>query len=164
MGRKSPEDISGAIFRSGGRPPSPPKHLSPAAKVEWWQIVNDRPADYFRASNFAVLAAYCTLVVASRRLFSYFEQLELSRPDYSSTVSEVAKLSAALTGFSAKLRLNPSNEIARQSRKQDERGMPDDAEGVLFGASHRLLGGFAKEKVVPMKSRPKKKPLDAPPL
>jgi hypothetical protein len=170
MGRKSSEDVSGALFRAGGKPPSPPAYLSPEAKAEWWQIVNDRPADYFRPSNFAFLAHYCAVLVAARKLFRYFETLELSRPDYGATVSEVAKLSAALSGFATKLRLLPSNEIDRRSRKMDEKGSGESEDDD----PHHLLGGFAvwghqsgrlgAKNVVKMKRRPRKPKLDAPPL
>jgi phage terminase small subunit len=177
MARRSSEDISASMWRAGGEPPPPPEYLSPAAKVEWWAVVNDRPPDFFRASNFGVLASYCTILVAAKRLFAYFERREISANDYNATIAEVSKLSSTLLNYASRLRLTPSSEIDRRSGKLAEHGPPDDPDGVLFGDAikrSRLLGGYATrpgkaaDGVVDLstaaKRRPRKPKLDAPPL
>jgi phage terminase small subunit len=176
MPRRSAEERGAALYRVGGRPPVPPDYLSDAAKAVWRTIVADRPADYFRPSNYDLLASYCSLLVTARELFRRMESLDQDTQyaSFGIAVAQAAKLSAALTGFAAKLRLTPSAEIDRKSRKLDERGMLED-DPTLFGAEYweardkrRLLGGHAahgaKANVVKIKGTKRRPPLDAPPL
>jgi hypothetical protein len=135
MPRQSGEDRAAAVWRTKGRPPGPPGYLSDDAAAVWRTITADRPPDYFRPSNYDLLASYCSLVVTSRELFRRLEDLDprTQSISFASTVAHAAKLSTALTGFASKLRLCPSNEIDRKSRRQDQRAFPDDP----------LLGGYA---------------------
>ena len=66
MPRISPAARAAAVWRAGGRKPAPPKHMSAAAKRIWRQIVDDRPGDWFRASNLLLLEQLCETVAAQR--------------------------------------------------------------------------------------------------
>jgi hypothetical protein len=136
MGRKSAENISGSLWRAGNKPPAPPADMSKEAKAEWLEITRDRPADYFRKSNFSLLRSYCELTVSARRALGELEGLDPSGPRYAAAVHTSTKLSTSLLGYATKLRLFPSHEIDRKSRHQDERGQVGDP----------LLGGFAVQR------------------
>ena len=66
MPRISPAARAAAVWKAGGRKPTPPKHMSAAARSIWRQIVADRPADWFRPGSLLLLEQLCEIMVAQR--------------------------------------------------------------------------------------------------
>lgn len=56
--------------------PQPPSELTDEQASEWWAIVEDRPADWWTPSNFALLAQYCRHVVTARRVAQLIQAAE----------------------------------------------------------------------------------------
>jgi hypothetical protein len=74
MPRQSIEARSAAIYRRGGKHPSPPKHLSDEAKKLWKEIVEDRPIDYFRPGALYLLEQLCIMTIAARRVSAWLQE------------------------------------------------------------------------------------------
>ena len=69
-GRKSSASLSvvkDATTTSVQRP-GPPSDLTDEQGDEWQAVVDDRPADWFTPSNYALLSQYCRHVVTARRV------------------------------------------------------------------------------------------------
>jgi phage terminase small subunit len=60
MPRISAEARAAAVWRTGGRPPRAPKHLSAGAKKVWQEIVAGYPDDYFQPGATILLEQLCT--------------------------------------------------------------------------------------------------------
>jgi hypothetical protein len=67
MPRISAEARAAAVFRSGVAGQEPPEHLTVAAKRLWREIVDDRPADFFRPGSLQLLEVFCQLTIEERR-------------------------------------------------------------------------------------------------
>ena len=68
MPRQSAENKAAAAWRSGGKRPEPPKHLSRVAKAMWRQIVNSRPPDHFGPGATHLLESFVVVTLAARDL------------------------------------------------------------------------------------------------
>jgi hypothetical protein len=134
MPRISAEARAAAVFRSGVAGQEPPKHLTVAAKRLWREIVDDRPADFFRPGSLQLLEVFCQLTIEERALL---RRVRLAEGEEKAKLLQLARqLSGTLVGIAKALRLCTRNDIDRHSRKLDERG-------DVGGAQSRLLGGAA---------------------
>jgi hypothetical protein len=88
MPRQSIEARSAAIYRRGGKRPSPPANLSDEAKKLWREIVEDRPIDYFRPGALYLLEQLCVMTVAARRVSAWLQE-RLWRRGRGGSVSEI---------------------------------------------------------------------------
>src|SRR5579864_7832422 len=68
MPRMSAEARGAVSYRSGSRPPPPPKDLSPEAAKLWRAIVRAKPIGWFDAGSLPLLARYCRTAVRAERL------------------------------------------------------------------------------------------------
>lgn len=75
-GRKSAAELEVAQPVELVARPDAPYDLSDEESVEWWGIVNARPADYFPKETHGMLADYCRHVVRSRRVADMIRALE----------------------------------------------------------------------------------------
>ena len=66
MARISAENRSGSVWRAGTKHPRPPAHLTPAAKRIWREVVECRPADFFRPGALHLLETFCEGVATQR--------------------------------------------------------------------------------------------------
>jgi phage terminase small subunit len=101
MPRKSAEDIAGAYYRTEGKPPVAPEHLSPQAKKLWREITSSRPPDYFTAGATQLLEAFCQTTEMHRFYMSVWAH-DRTNVDY---VKAIATLNASLSTLATKLRL-----------------------------------------------------------
>jgi hypothetical protein len=155
MPRISAESRSAALFRAQLKRRPVPRRLKPAAKAIWQDIVDDRPADWFRAGNWELLEQYCELLVQQRACLDALAKLQPTEEGYSALLRSASRLAATLTILATKLRLTVQWDVQAKSRKTDEKGQP---------AHDPLLGGLAWReqsatpgRVVRIGSRPSSK-------
>jgi hypothetical protein len=126
MPRISPAARAAAIWRSGGRKPAPPRHMSTAAKRIWRGIVADRPIDWFRPGSLLLLEQLCEVMVAQRAALA-----QLARdPRDVDAIRAVKDYAGILNVTASRLRLTVQTDVERKSRKVDER---EPAADVLLG-------------------------------
>jgi phage terminase small subunit len=129
MPRISPAARAAAIWKTGGQKPRPPKHLSADAKRIWSEIVDDRPADWFRPGSLLMLEQLCEVMVAQRKAL-----MQLAKnPNDPDTIRAVKDFAAIVNGTAVKLRLSVQADVDRRSRRVDEKEP---------GADVLLLGGW----------------------
>ena len=147
MPRKSAEQRSGSVWRAGAKHPKPPAHLSPVARKVWREVVECRPADFFRPGALHLLETFCEGVATQREHFASLRQVRadaaandeetdrrvLSLRD-EAAVKRVKDFGLMLATVASKLRISVQAEVDRKSRQTDERE-PEVA------ARTRLLGG-----------------------
>jgi hypothetical protein len=74
MPRISAEARSAAAWRAQGVHPKPPENLSKPAKAIWHEIVDCRPADFFKPGALHLLEQLCVATVAARRVADLVEE------------------------------------------------------------------------------------------
>lgn len=155
MPRISAESRSAAMFRAQLKKRPAPRRLNPAAKAVWHEIVDDRPADWFRAGNWELLEQYCELFVQQRACLDALARLQPAEEGYPALLRSASRLAATLTTLATKLRLTVQWDVGAKSRKTDEKGE---------GSHDPLLGGVAWRqesetpgRVVRIGSRPSSK-------
>ena len=104
--------------------------MSPAARAVWRRIVDDRPGDWFRASNLHLLEQLCEAVAAQREVLAKLQAAPTDK-ELVKTVTALGNLTIAL---STKLRLTVQADVVRQSRKIDQR---EPKANVLLGGWER---------------------------
>ncbi len=130
MPRISPAARAAAVWKAGGRKPTPPKHMSAAARSIWRQIVADRPADWFRPGSLLLLEQLCEIMVAQRAALAQLARM----PGDSETIRAVKDYAGILNATASRLRLTVQADVDRRSRKVDEQEPEDD---VLLGCWRR---------------------------
>jgi hypothetical protein len=118
------------MWRSGGRKPSPPTHMSTAAKRIWRGIVTDRPVDWFRPGSLLLLEQLCEVMVAQRAALAQLAQ----DPGDVDAIRAVKDYAGILNVTASRLRLTVQADVERKSRKVDER---EPAADVLLGGWQR---------------------------
>jgi hypothetical protein len=129
MPRKSSEAQAAAVWRSGGRPPAPPAHLSRDAKRLWRSIVASRAPDHFGPGTLELLEQFVVVSTALRELGPRLTADPMDRP----TVTRWSRLAGVQATLATKLRL------ATSSRWRAEDGRLTETQPA--GAIGRLLGG-----------------------
>jgi hypothetical protein len=104
--------------------------MSPVARAVWSRIVDDRPGDWFRASNLHLLEQLCETVAAQRVVLAKLR----ARPTDKELVKTVTALGNLTLALSTKLRLTVQADVVRQSRKIDQR---EPKANVLLGGWER---------------------------
>ena len=130
MARVSPAARAAAAWRSGGKKPAPPRHMSTAAKRIWWAIVNDRPPDWFRPGSLELLEQLCEVVIAQRAALAQLA----AAPTDPEAVKVVKDLAGIVNSTAVKLRLSVQADVDRHSGKKDEKEPGADV----------LLGGWKR--------------------
>lgn len=152
MPRKSAEAISSELFRAAPKLRGAPSRLNSTARQIWKEIVEDRPADWFRAGNWELLEQYCAIQAQQRGCLDAIAKLDPLAKEYNQLLRAVARLSSTSTTLATKLRLTVQWDVGFQSRKTGEKGEV---------RSDPLLGGVepcpeedkASSRVVPIASR-----------
>lgn len=130
-GRESAESLELNVVHVSGQRLGPPDDLDTNERLEWVEIVNSLPADYFRPADVSLLAAYCTA-----RAFYKAAALEMKRDGivlmdergkrYSHPAHAILQSQAsAMAQMAVKLRLCPSSRYSDKSAatKTDAGGM-----------------------------------------
>jgi hypothetical protein len=135
MPRQSIEARSAAIYRRGGKRPTPPANLSDEAKKLWKEIVEDRPIDFFRPGALYLLEQLCVMAVAARRVSAWVQE----RPGDEEGQAIYLKYAHQCAVHCQKLRLSIQTEVDRKSGQLDEKepsvkGQKGKAD-VLFGGN-----------------------------
>ena len=136
MPRKSPNEISASAYRSGGKPPPPPRDLKPEAAKLWWAIANERPVDWFNPATLRLLRRFCRTALYVERLHDALDEAEIGGEAAKLLLKQVLAANANLGVLAAKMRLSVQATIDRRAGQLNERG--SDA-----AATDRLLGGAA---------------------
>jgi hypothetical protein len=143
------------MFRAQPKQRPAPQRLNAAAKAIWREIVDDRPADWFRAGNWELLEEYCEFLVQQRACLDALAKLQPAEEGYPALLRSASRLATTLTTLATKLRLTVQWDVQAKSRKTDEKGQP---------AHDPLLGGLAWQeqsatagRVVRIGSRPSSK-------
>lgn len=119
-GRKSAESQLTVVEVSGQRMPAP-AHLSPEEVVEWRDIVDSLPADYFRPGDVPLLAAYCTASAFYKQAKAEMRAMGITIMDergktYANPAHQVLTSQAsAMAQMAVKLRLCPSARYTEKS-------------------------------------------------
>jgi hypothetical protein len=132
--RISQEAKSAALFRAGSVRRPPPRRLCAAAKTLWREIVEDRPADYFRPGSFEALEQYCALTIEQRRAIRALKGASPNNDDYAAKLKAAKDLTTILATLARQLRLSVQAVTRGDAGKMSEKGA---------GAADRLLGGKA---------------------
>jgi hypothetical protein len=129
MPRLTPTALAAQAWRTSTKP-KPSRGMSPAARAVWRQIVDDRPGDWFRASNLHLLEQLCEVVIAQRAALARLR----ADPTDKDRVQTVATLGNLAIALSTKLRLTVQADVTRQSRQVDRR---EPNANVLLGGWER---------------------------
>ena len=129
MPRISAESRSASVWRAGARHPQAPRNLSREAKKVWHEIVNTRPADFFRPGSLHLLETFCEAAVAQRTNLGAM----VVAPEDDDVVERVKKLGVLLATLASKLRITVQAEVVRDSKKLDETEPDLSDRGDLLG-------------------------------
>lgn len=137
MPRISAEDRSAAAFRAGGERPKPPAGMTKPAKAIWFEIVADRPIDFFRPGSLYILEDYCQLRVENRRLLRLLARTRVGTGDYVDLQKQVSRNSVNLLAHASKLRLTVQADVDGRSKKTAERGDGSATDPLIGGTAVR---------------------------
>jgi phage terminase small subunit len=132
MPRRSPEARAAAYYRTGGKSPPAPDHLSPKAKRVWREITASRPPDFFTRGSWPLLAQYCELDVLQQGYLTMLRDDPLNPEVQAVTI----KMAASLCQLATKLRLAITS-VDKRSGLLTEKGDPEPRQGddTLFGGN-----------------------------
>jgi hypothetical protein len=109
-----------------------------AAKRLWNEIINDRPADWFRPGSFELLERYCELTVERRNGIVALRRASDAK-ERGRALRQLKDLESMLAVLARQLRLSVQADVDRRAvGKLSEKG-----DGPADGAVDRLLGGDA---------------------
>lgn len=134
MGRKSPDAMAAALYRSGTDVPQPPTDLRGAARTYWQQLVTTKPPDHWTGASLLLLDRLCRTAATATYVQRRFESNPASA-DAIRLIQVLVQLNTSCSNLAMKLRLTPQTVTsARATGQNAETGVPPDA----------LLGGVAK--------------------
>ena len=119
MPRKSAEERAGAVWRSGGALPAPPKHLGREARAVWRETIKSRPVDFFPRGVLPLLEDFCVATVVMRKVTVSIQEDPIDQ----ALVDTFKKFAGIKASLATKLRL--VNTASRASGIHDERGGHD---------------------------------------
>jgi hypothetical protein len=132
MPRISSEAVSASMWRSGGKPPSPPKYLTARGRRIWDNTVKSRPPDFFAGADAELLGLFAATMDAA------ITGTELLDPLDADAVARHVKLVNAACSLATKLRVCKSSSTRAESGELTERGVPSKgkkgADILLFGS------------------------------
>ena len=135
MPRISAEARGALSYRSGSRPPVPPKALSPEAAALWRAIVRAKPLGWFDAGSLPLLARYCRTAARAEQVADELDRTDVEHEDAADLEKRVIKLNGSLTTLATKLRLSVQGSVDRKSRLLDEDGAGGKADDKLLGGN-----------------------------
>jgi hypothetical protein len=103
----------------------------------WREIVNDRPADFFRPGAFELLEQYCELTIQQRKAI---QELKTAFPEgYPVKLKAAKDLTAMLVSLARQLRLTILAQIDRRAVGR----LTEGGDGAIDSPVDRLIGGRA---------------------
>jgi hypothetical protein len=111
----------------------PPSYLSREAKALWREVVESRPADYFRPGSSYLLEGFVETVATQRcALKELARARRVADPDrLMQAVKAVRELTAMMNSTAIKLRVSVQTEVARKSGTLDEKVPVAEDPGLL---------------------------------
>lgn len=104
--------------------PKPPDELNAEEAVEWREVVNRMPADWFGRESLPLLVQWCRHVIRSRRLGEMIRRLEDTRDTPAFAPGLYLKLlraeetqSKALTSLATKMRTSQQSSYDKSKKK-----------------------------------------------
>lgn len=101
--------------------PKPLHELTDEQQVEWRNIVNRMPADWFSAENLSMLAQLCRHITRARRLASLLERQETSKEvdvkEYRDLLRSEEEQSRAIASLCTKMRLSQQTTYDKSKKK-----------------------------------------------
>jgi hypothetical protein len=141
MPRKSAEQRSAELFRTGNKPPQPPVDLSPPAAELWKAIATSKPADYWTPALQILLRAFCETSEHSQRVATRLAALPVGDPEALALGRQMAATNASLGGLSQKMRLSAQSTVSLHATAQlAERGIPQHLLDDPYTAPRWLRG------------------------
>jgi hypothetical protein len=126
MPRQSVEARAAAAWRAGKVMPEPPMYLSDEAKSLWVGIVSSKPADWFDAGSFPLLAMFCGMAVRAKELAIQRSAVPVLDREAARLERRWHKAVAVMLNLATKCRLTPQNRIDRRSGMLTEGGWGGD--------------------------------------
>jgi hypothetical protein len=139
MPRLSAEARSAELFRTGTRPPPPPKSLCAEAAKLWMEIAASKPLSWWEPGNLRLLQRYCRLAVTTEKRHDALDRLHPTSKGAGKLLREITAANASLSLLASKLRISVQSVIATRSGRTTERGPGLDA------VDDKLLGGYTRQ-------------------
>ena len=110
-GRKSAAALSVAEPAISAKSrPEPATDLEPEERLEWIQVVNSLPADWFEPFNLQLLTQYCRHAVTARRVSQLIHQMEqqeeIDLDEYDKLLKMQERESRIIASLLTKMRLS----------------------------------------------------------
>ena len=101
--------------------PEPTPDLTPEQRIEWIQVVNSLPAEWFPAETYSLLAQYCKHVVAARHIAELIQRAEgaeeLDVTDYDKLLKMQERESRIIASLGTKMRITQQSTWSDQKVK-----------------------------------------------
>jgi hypothetical protein len=133
MPRKSAENISGSLYRAGGKPPPAPHDLDADAATLWREIARDRPPDWFNPGSLRLLRRFCRTAVYAERLHDELDSATIGGETAALLLKQVLLANTSLGVLAAKMRLSTQVAVDSRSGHLAERGAGADLDPLLGG-------------------------------
>ena len=128
MGARGPQSVErlalAAIGPSGlevVHRPEPPLDLSDEQTVEWRDVVNRLPADWFGRETHALLVQYCRHVVAAKRVAQLVASIEadpeFNIANYDKALKMQEREGRAIAALATKMRIAQQSTYDKSKRK-----------------------------------------------
>jgi predicted deacetylase len=101
--------------------PEPMPELTSEQAIEWRQVVNRLPADWFPRETWGLLAQYCRHVVAARRVAQLVTQAEKTEPFNIESYDRLLKMQEregrAISSLATRMRLSQGASYDKKRKK-----------------------------------------------
>lgn len=131
-GRESSASLS--VVGPGGietvRRPDPPPELTDEQAIEWREIINRLPADWFPRETHGMLAAYCRHVVTARRVADLVRSIEqadeLDVGEYDRALRMQEREGRAISSLATRMRISQHSAYDKSKKKPPAAKRPWD--------------------------------------
>jgi hypothetical protein len=105
--------------------PEPPSELSDEQAMEWREVVNRLPAEWFTRETWALLVQYCRHVVAARRIAQLIADFEskdgdLDVAEYDRLLKMQEREGRAISSLATRMRLSQHSSYDKKKKKPIE--------------------------------------------
>jgi hypothetical protein len=137
MPRKSVEQRAAELWRTGNKPPEPPKDLALPAVDLWRRIAGSKPGDYWTPTLCVLLHRFVETAEYADRIAARVGELDVGDPEALALARQMTAANASLGSLAVRMRLSAQNEITPHSRaRMSERRSPFNDDELL----HPLIG------------------------
>ena len=123
MPRQSTAALSVVAFEPREQRPEPPKNLSKDAAVQWREIVNSMPPDWFPRATHPMLTQLCRQIVRCAGIADALDKAEkdgvdLSLRAYQNLIRAEMQLSASIAHLSTKMRISQQSSAKHDKNRK----------------------------------------------